>query len=127
MLEIKHNGMTLFLNGFLIDDFYSGILEGRTHFGYVSNTNFDTMKWVPKIWGDSNRAVFVKKPLTPRIPKITYKAWLTNYEPVNDEKYHGSDLVIVWFSDKIVGTVEEIIREGLKDIDWKKHAGDYWF
>ena len=40
--------------------------------------------------------------------------------------YDGSELIVIWFADILAGSsIEEIILNGVKSVDWEADAQDY--
>jgi len=55
-----------------------------------------------------------------------YAVWLYSNNPINPS-YHGSELVVIWFGGLPIGkTVEYIIQNGIREIDWNDNAQDFF-
>jgi hypothetical protein len=51
--------------------------------------------------------------------------WLSSDKSVNDpqNKFDGSEVVIVWtIDDLFMFSINSLIEEGIKDIDWENYA-----
>ncbi len=118
-------GREVKVDGFEFGFTYGGLLEGspneRMNNNIFERTNYST-NWGPrkvlKIRPEINE---FKNGLKP----AHYSVWLNSNDPINP-KFHGSELVVIWFDEKPNGkTVEEIIQKGVQNIDWDKNARDF--
>lgn len=73
---------------------------------------------VEKLWG--KRTTFVIDPpiKDKQLPTWTHIIWATG--PAMSEDAHGSELIVVWFSELSPDT-----DRVLQAIDWEKHAKDF--
>ena len=59
----------------------------------------------------------------PRIPNTSVTVWLSS-TPMSEEAVY-SELIVIFFVDFVDGSsLESILKLGLHDLDWEKHAGD---
>lgn len=92
------------------------------------NQNLINHLHYPQNWG--NRVCIMKKSdmyasenvLKPVINSV----WLSSSEPIKDKNSFGADLVVMFFSEEnLEMTIQEIILNGVRDIEWKKFATDF--
>jgi hypothetical protein len=58
---------------------------------------------------------------------VINSVWLSSSEPIEDKNSFGADLVVMFFSDEnLEMTIQEIILNGVRDIQWDKFATDFW-
>ena len=126
MIEIQLKcGREVKVDGFEFGYTYGGLLEGmpnkRMNQNIFENTTYPS-KWGPR------KVLKIKperKEFRNSLKPTHYSVWLTSYKPINPN-YQGSELVVIWFEELPNGkTVEEIIENGVRDIDWDKHAQDF--
>jgi hypothetical protein len=82
----------------------------------------------PKDWG--SRVCVMKKSgmylSENRLKPVINSVWLSSSEPVEDKNSFGADMVIMWFSnEQLDKTIQEIIFNGVGDIQWEKFATDF--
>lgn len=104
---------------------YGGLLEGSPD--KRMNQNIFERTSYSSTWGP--RKVLKIKPEGHEFENVLkpshYAVWLHSNEPI-DPDYHGSELVVIWFDELPNGKViEEIIQNGVENIDWEKHAEDF--
>jgi len=78
-------------------------------------------------WGTRNTHKFIPRleEFRNELKPIYYRALLTS-EFKNSPESDGSLLIVIWFDDLPNGrSIEEIVKQGVKDLDWKKYAEDY--
>lgn len=113
-----------------IDSFYSyrtyaGNLEGAPAIEVMYRAIEHN---VEKMWGD--RSLHIIKPVIRKIkgrlqeyemlPSWTHIAWVKG--PEMDPENHGSELVVVWFSDEsCFNGYDDIISK----VEWEKYAKDF--
>jgi hypothetical protein len=83
----------------------------------------------PTDWGD--RVCIMKKSdmyaTKNELKPIINSVWLSSSESIKDKNSFGADLVVMFFSDENFDmTVQEIILNGLRDLQWEKFATDFW-
>lgn len=105
---------------------YGDMLEGRTDDEYNNKEIFKGASC--KInWG--TRKTLIINPSDEEFEEglkpFCFSVWLDSIIPI-DSKYDGSELVVIWLDDIPKGaTLEEIIRNGVKLVDWEANAQDY--
>lgn len=118
-------GREVKVDGFEFGYTYGGLLEGSPNERMNKNI-FDRTTYSSN-WG--SRKVLKIKPkkseFKSELKPTHYSVWLNSNDPINSN-YHGSELVVIWF-DELPNekTVEEIIQNGVQDIDWDKNAEDF--
>lgn len=128
MIKIKLNsGREVSVEGFSFGYTYGGLYEGLPN-EKMNNDIFDRSSY-PNNWGP-RKVLKIRPPKSDfekALKPTDYAAWLHSNEPI-DPEYHGSELVVIWFGDPPNGkTVEEIIEQGIKDIDWESNAEDFFY
>ncbi len=129
-LEIELNcGTKVAVECFQLGYTYGGLLAGKP--GAVINRHIFKRTASPSNWG-------IRKTLKIKPTKSEFKnclkpayyvVWLWG-DPFDNNytKYCGSELVVIWFGDYPNGkTIETIIEEGVKFIDWQKNAKDFCY
>ena len=123
-------GREVYLEAFHCTPTYAGLLEGSPT--KESNERLISQLSYPTDWGNS--ACIIKKSdrnVSENVLKpIIYCAWLSSNETINDTKnqYDGSDLVLIWFGyEQYDKSIQEIIADGVGDLDWKKYAQNFQF
>ena len=118
-------GRDVKVDGFQFGYTYGGLLEGSPN-KKMNKDIFDKTTY-PSNWGPRKLLKIqpenddFKKNLKP----IHYSVWLHSIEPINPD-CHGSELVAIWFGDLPNGkTVEDIIQNGVENINWNKNAQDF--
>jgi len=107
---------------------YSGSLEGYPELDDM----YDSIKKkIKKMWGD--RAIHIVEPeirIIPKdhhfgpynvLPKWTHIAWA--HGPEKDPENHGSELVVVWFTEEPLTNINSILDK----VDWDKYAEDFQY
>ena len=126
MIRIKLNcGRKVKVDGFEFGYTYGGLLEGSPNESMNKNI-FERTKY-PSSWGQ--RKVLKIKPEKSEfkngLKPSHYSVWLSSNDPI-DPDYHGSELVVIWFDQLPNGkTIEEIIENGIQNINWNKNAQDF--
>jgi hypothetical protein len=128
MITIKlDSGIEVKVNGFEFGYTYGGVIEGIPNM--TRNIEIYESANYPANWG-TRKTIKIKpekSELKKKLRPAHYSVWLTSFEALNP-KYDGSELVVIWFADLPNGkTVEEIIENGIRSIDWKKNAHDFHF
>jgi hypothetical protein len=109
---------------------YSGCLEGLPDPEHVYD---GIRKQIEKLWG--SREIHFIPPATKTIqmnmawhieqkemlPRWTHIIWATG--PEQDPENHGSELVIVWFTDTPIFNANDIVES----VDWKNLAKDFQY
>ena len=127
-MKIKLNsGIELKVEAYNCTYTYSGLILGTP--SNESNQRLINQLSYPKDWG--NRVCIMKKSdiyASENILKpVINSVWLSSSEPVKDKNSFGADLVVMFFSDEnLEMTIQEIILNGVRDIQWKKFATDFW-
>ena len=127
-MKIKLNsGIELKVEAFNTTYTYAGLILGTP--SNESNQRLINQLSYPKDWG--NRVCIMKKSdiyASENILKpVINSVWLSSSEPVKDKNSFGADLVVMFFSDEnLEMTIQEIILNGVRDIEWEKFATDFW-
>ncbi len=107
---------------------YSGCLEGYPPLDLAYKSIRSQVK---KLWGD--RPVHIIEPEIKVIPKNghfgphnvlpswTHIVWANG--PEKDPENHGSQLVVVWFSNEPIAKAENVLEQ----VDWAAHAEDFQY
>lgn len=102
---------------------YSGLLEGRIN--EALNQRLLNQITYPKNWGE--RPLYkIAPPNSTELPPVYYSVLLNSYD-TKDSKNHGSELVVLWFGDHPKESIEEIIKKGVKGVDWKVYSKDFQY
>lgn len=106
---------------------YSSLLEGSPN----EDINREIYDWIsyPNNWG--KRTYIKEKPsdedFKDKLPLCYYSVWLSSYETENPN-FDGTEFVYTWFADLPEGkSIESIIQEGIKELNWKEHATGFEF
>jgi hypothetical protein len=96
---------------------YLGSLEGAPSVAVMIES---AKQQVKKLWGE--RTIFLIDPIVKGkfLPRWTHILWATG--PAKDEEMHGSELVILWYSELPPET-----DRVLSAVDWEKHAKDFQY
>ena len=121
------SGITVKVGNFIFGHTYGGLLEGSPNKS-LNKRIFKHATYPVSSWGA--RKVLKIKPAKDDFKKelkpACYAVWLTS-EPIISE-YHGSELVVIWFEElPDEKPIMEIIKKGIKEIDWKKNAKDFFY
>ena len=128
MIRIQlESGREVSVEGFSFGYTYGGLLEGSP--SAAINKNIVERTSYPSDWG--RRKVLKIQPdeqdIETWLKPTHYAVWLNSSDPILPE-YDGSELVVVWFGDVPDNRlVEEIIENGIKDIDWGSNAQDFHY
>lgn len=83
----------------------------------------------PKDWG-TRECIMKKSDMYAdenRLKPVINSVWLSSSVPIKDRKANGADLVVMFFSEENPEmTIQEIILDGVRDIQWEKFATDFW-
>ena len=120
------SGREIKVNNFEFGYTYGGMLCGEKN--ETSNRPIFDDIIIPTNWGE-DRNVLKLEPTQAEFEKqlkpVYYIAWL-DYNVTSDPKYHGSYIFVIWLGDETGNrSIEDIISNGAKDIDWDKFARDY--
>ncbi|WP_196889881.1 hypothetical protein [Aureivirga sp. CE67] len=126
MIRIKLNcGREVKVDGFQFGYTYGGLLEGSPN-ERMNKSIFDRTTY-PSNWG-SRKLLKIqpdKNDFKNGLKPTYYIVWLHSNEPINPE-FHGSELVVIWFGDLPNGKiVENIIQNGVENINWNDNAQDF--
>lgn len=120
------SGKKVKVDAFNLGFTYSGLLEGNPN-KRINLNIYDRTTYPEEIWG-SRKSVKIR----PRgedfenwLKPAHYSAWLHSNQPINP-KFHGSELVVIWFGEMPDGRpIEDIIQKGVENIVWENHAQDF--
>ncbi len=101
---------------------YAGCYEGRPS----SDNMLESIKrQAVKRWGERPTYVVETKidPVGDRLPPWCHMCMFNSHTPVKDPTEHGSQLLVIWFSEDWSCDPNEVVAQ----IDWNKHAGDFSF
>ena len=102
---------------------YSGFLEGRIN-SALNQRLFDKATY-PKNWGE--RPFYkINPPKSIELPPVYYSA-LLNSNDTKEPNNHGSELVVIWFGEHPKESIEDIIKKGVKGVDWKLYSKDFQY
>ena len=121
------SGIEVKVDSFIFGRTYAGLIEGSPNKS-LNKRIFKHAKYPVSSWGIRKvlKIKPTKKEFRTELKPICCAVWLTS-EPIKF-KYHGSELVVIWFGKLLEGKpIEEIIKEGIKGIDWKKNAKDFYY
>jgi len=123
------NGRIVEIESFKIDKTYAGLIIGKPN--DVINEKIIDLISHSSDWG--NRKVFMKKmdmyESNNILKPVIYSAWLTSSGiPDKSKNKDVSSIVLLWFgNDSITKSISEIIKDGVSDFDWDKHAENFNF
>jgi len=95
---------------------------------------------IARTWGERPTAIIPPNvtiptephPATPDeqyLPPNYFAAWLNSDTPLDknlDSRYHGSELVVIWFDSLEIDTsFRNLFQEVVRTVTWEKMAGDY--
>jgi hypothetical protein len=117
--KILKNGRKITVNNINIDSVYDRIFIEPSSPEMI-NELMDTFRYPSCQWGDYRSSIMRKdfdKIAQGILPDFFISLWLTS-SPLNDDNFDGSELIISFFSNlDISKTLDEIISDGLDDID----------
>ena len=127
-MKIKLNsGIELKVEAYNCTYTYSGLILGTP--SNESNQRLINQLSYPKDWG-KRVCVMKKKDMyadEDRLKPVINSVWLSSSVPIKDTKANGADLVVMFFSEENDDmTIQEIILNGVRDIQWEKFATDFW-
>ncbi len=125
------SGKEIYVEAFHCTPTYAGLLLGspteESNEIMINNLSY------PKGWGErpfilkkSDMYSEVKNLLKP----IVYSVWLSSSETIDDKEnqFDGCALIVMWFgNDEPNKTIQDIILDGVKNIDWNKFAENFQF
>ena len=124
-MEIKlQTGRKVQVETFKIEKTYAGLLIGKPN--DVINEKIIDLVSHSNDWG--NRKVFMKKmdmyESNNILKPVIYSVWLTSTGiPEKSKNKDVSSIVLLWFGEEsITKSISEIIKDGVGDFDWDKHA-----
>jgi hypothetical protein len=122
-------GRRVWLSAFAYSDTYSGLLEGLPN--AAINGRIIERALVYESWGPRKShlippEVDTRDPRHPALPPALLRAWLWCNDPI-DPKFHGSSLVVVWFSNECLEeTVTEVVFRAVRGLRWDELAEDFY-
>lgn len=129
-MKIKlEEGKEIYLEAYHCTPTYAGLLVGSPT--KENNENLIERLSYPSNWG--KKVTVLKKTdmyASENILKpIINSAWLSYYSIDNDNyQFEGSCIVAIWFSDEVFNkSLNEIINEGIRGLDWNKYADFFQF
>jgi hypothetical protein len=120
------SGREVSVNAFSLKNTYGNMIAGTTKDRYVNKNIFNDAK-PPKDWGiRKTRKIKPKEhELQEGLKPYCFSVWLNSNKPI-DSEYDGSELVVIWFEDiPLNTTIEQIIHNAVKSIDWESSAQNY--
>lgn len=129
-LNIKlATGKTVTLEAFHMTTTYGGMIVGRPskedNIEVINNISYPKDWGVRKSYIEKSNMYLSQDTLKP----LVYSAWLSA-EAINDKgnQFNGSDIIVIWFGDKELNkSIKGIIVDGLRMLDWDKHAENFNF
>jgi len=120
------SGKEVKVNSFSFNNTYGGLIFGRIDDDEYNKELFERTTY-PRNWGECKTLKI--KPSDEEFQKglkpFCFTVWLNSYKPI-DPWYDGSELIVIWFADIPSGaSIEEIILNGVKSVDWETNAQDY--
>lgn len=61
------------------------------------------------------------------LPGITCVARCEDFFPVKEGEGDGAGLVVIWFQPEFAMPMDPAVAEHLRGVDWKRHAGSFWY
>ncbi len=126
-MKIKLNsGTEVFVEAFHCTPTLAGVIlyspSEETNQNLVNHLNY------PTDWG--KRECIMKKSDMyadeKRLKPVINSVWLSSSSPVKDTKADGADLVVMFFSDENLNmTIQEVIYNGIRDLEWNRFAKDF--
>jgi hypothetical protein len=120
------SGKEVRVHMFSFSNTYGNMLFGTTDSEYINKKTFEEATY-PSNWG-TRKAIKIQpsdEEFQEGLKPFCFTVWLDSKIPL-DSWYDGSELVVIWFDDIPNGaTFEEIIRNGVKLVDWEANAHDY--
>jgi len=131
-MKIQLNcGRVVQLDSFHFDHTYAGLLHGTPNAEMNLRMIERSKTRMNKIWGV--RKTHLIDPSVKKfeggesLPRCEFAAWLVSEDPINEES-HGSELVVVWFSDyDLSSPLVDFISESVRDINWDALAQDFFY
>ena len=127
MTFILNCGTKVEVNRFQLGYTYSSLVEGQAN----EEVNKEIFEWLdyPSNWAkrkylkqDPGKEAFQNQ-----LPPAHYSVWLFCNRPLN-EQADASDLIFTWLGETPQKrSIKEIIKEGIKELDWQKQAGDFYY
>ena len=119
-------GIEIRVHMFSFSNTYGNMIIGTTDSEYNNKMTFEEATY-PSNWGP--RKTLKIQPSDEEFQEglkpFCFAVWLDSRIPL-DSRHDGSELVVIWFDDIPNGaTIEEIIRNGVKLVDWEANAQDY--
>ena len=106
---------------------YAGLILGIP--SVESNQRLINHLSYPKDWGNRDCVIKISDNYgtTNELKPIINSVWLSSSEPIEDKNSFGADLVVMFFSyENLEMTIQEIILNGVRDLQWEKFATDFW-
>ena len=120
------SGKEVKVSDFCFGYVYEGMLCGIPD--EKSNRSIFDKITIPTNWGEDRNVLKIEPTQSEfenRLKPVFYIAWLDSHIPINP-KFHGSSLIVIWLGDEPGNrSIEDIVKNGTKDIDWNKYAKDY--
>lgn len=117
------SGRKVKLDGFYFGITYGGLLEGIVD-DELNREFFKELSY-PRNWG--NRRSLKIAPTEVEFSSILKPyycaAWLSSHEIKEGD---GSELVVIWLTERIDLPILELIQDGVKDFEWDQEAEDCW-
>lgn len=120
------SGKEVRVNNFSFNNTYGGLIFGSIDDDEYNKELFEETTY-PRNWG-TRKSIKIKpseKEFQKGLKPFCFTVWLNSYNP-KDPWYDGSELIVIWFADIPAGaSIEEIILNGVKSVDWEANAQDY--
>lgn len=129
VIKLK-SGHELTINGIQIQKTYNEILVGEP--SLEDNVRIYNSLDVPVNWY-VRKCVFSKKSFDldkKKFEPYTVYVWVESHKSVNDpkNKFDGSELVIIGTIESMINfSVQELVKDVIKDFDWEKYANNFNF
>jgi hypothetical protein len=119
-------GRTVKIRRLLLAHTFAGQLEGTPELvspGIIQRLPKEAVRVLPP-----GKPLVVVKPDKLPLPNFRLIAELESPRGVrNTDPDFGSQLFVVWFTDKIDTSIDELISPVLSTLDWDRHAEDFDF
>ncbi len=118
--------ITAFIEKFSLEGYtYSGLYEGTVDKRvnqFLLEDFFEDFEQIVHIIHPSEEEMHHE------LPPVVYYVELRSYEPVQDPESDGSSLKIMWLEEEPDNKmIQEIVQNGVANVDWKKYAVDYYY
>lgn len=120
------SGREVMVHAFYMHPSYGDYLECREDDIHVNKAVFERASF-PRDWG--HRKLLKIEPdeeeFEDGLKSFCFVVWLISYKALNKD-FDGSELVVIWFGNVFEeSSLLNIIKDGVKSIDWEGNAQDF--